>query len=106
MVSGLRTQPQVRVVGDDEVDQARVAVVVTDEVDRECVRVLRAMQRGGVPRTVVVARTLDDAAVVAAAEAGVPGLLRRADATPERLAEVVSRHAGAPLRVDLPLTAC
>ena len=61
MVGGLRRQPQVRVVGDGEVDQARVAVVVTDEVDRECVRVLRAVQRGGVPRTVVVARTLDNA---------------------------------------------
>src|SRR4029079_18727031 len=45
------------------------------------------------PRTVLVAGVLDDAAVAAAAEAGVSGLLRRGEATPEALARVIVRVA-------------
>ncbi len=93
VVSGLRVQPGVRVVDEGSLDEAAVAVVVSDEVDPECVRVLRAVQRGGVPRTVLVARLLDEHTVVTAAEAGVSGLLRRAETTPQRLAEVVVRIA-------------
>jgi DNA-binding NarL/FixJ family response regulator len=92
-VGQLRTRPEINIVGDGELDRAQVAVVVTDVVDEETLKVLRAMQRGGVPRTVLVATLLDDAAVVAAAEAGVSGLVRRSEATPERLADVLVRIA-------------
>jgi DNA-binding NarL/FixJ family response regulator len=91
VVSGLRVQPGVRVVDEGSLDEAAVAVVVTDEVDAECIRVLRAVQRGGVPRTVLVARVLDEYTIVTAAEAGVSGLLRRAETTAQRLAGVVVR---------------
>lgn len=94
VIAGLAKQPEVDVVTAEQIDRAEVAVVVADAVDTECIRVLRAVQRGGVPRTVLVATAVDDAAVVVAAEAGVSGLLRRADATPERLARVVVRVAG------------
>jgi DNA-binding NarL/FixJ family response regulator len=93
VTSQLRSRPEVDVVGDDDLDRALVAVVVTDVVDDAALRVLRAVQRGGVPRTVLVAATLDESGVVAAAEAGASGLLRRADATPEGLARVVVRVA-------------
>jgi DNA-binding NarL/FixJ family response regulator len=93
VVSQLRPRPEVRIVGEADLDRARVAVLVTDVVDAESLRVLRAVQRGGVPRTVLVAGGLGQAAVVAAAEAGVSGLLRRADATSEALARVVVRVA-------------
>jgi DNA-binding NarL/FixJ family response regulator len=92
-VGQLRNRPEVNVVGDAELDRAQVAIVVTDIVDEEALRVLRAMQRGGIPRTVLVAAVLDDAAVVSAAEAGVSGLVRRSEATPERLADVIVRVA-------------
>ncbi|MGY1640636.1 response regulator transcription factor [Geodermatophilus sp. SYSU D00703] len=91
VVSQLRPRPEVWVVDQADLDRAKVAVIVCDAVDSECLRVLRAVQRGGVPRTVVVAGQLDDAALAAAAEAGVSGLLRRSDATPEALARVVVR---------------
>jgi DNA-binding NarL/FixJ family response regulator len=94
VIAGLVKQPDVDVVAAEEIDRAEVAVVVADAVDAECIRVLRAVQRNGVPRTVLVATTVDDAAVVSAAEAGVSGLLRRAEATPERLARVIVRVAG------------
>jgi DNA-binding NarL/FixJ family response regulator len=92
-VGQLRTRPEINIMGDAELDRAQVAVVVTDVVDDETLKVLRAMQRGGVPRTVLGATVLDDAAVVAAAEAGVSGLVRRSEATPERLADVLVRVA-------------
>jgi DNA-binding NarL/FixJ family response regulator len=93
-VGQLRTRPEIQLLADGELDQAQVAVVVTDTVNEETLRVLRALQRGGVPRTVLVSAVLDETAVVAAAEAGVSGLLRRTDASPDRLVEVIRRVAG------------
>jgi DNA-binding NarL/FixJ family response regulator len=93
VASQLRQRPEVLVVEQSNIDTAQVAVIVAEIVDGSVVRVLRAVQRGGVPRTVLVATTLDDAAVVSAAEAGVSALLRRHEATPERLIQVVTRVA-------------
>ncbi len=93
VVSQLRPRPEILIVDDSDLDRAEVAVVVTDVLDEQTVRVLRAVQRGGVPRTLLVAGVLDDTALAAAAEAGVSGLVRRSEATPERLARVVVRLA-------------
>jgi DNA-binding NarL/FixJ family response regulator len=93
VVSHLRSRPEILIVTEPDIQLAQVAVIVTDAVDDAALRVLRAVQRGGVPRTVLVATVLDDAALVAAAEAGASGLLRRSDATPEGLARVVVRVA-------------
>ena len=89
----LRMRPEIRVVLPTDVDSAEVAVVVTDTLDDEILRVLKAVQRGSVPRTVLVARIIDDATLVAAAEAGVAGLLRRAEATSDVLVRAVLRVA-------------
>jgi DNA-binding NarL/FixJ family response regulator len=105
VVSQLRPRPEVCIVDDHDLDRARVAVIVTDVVDAESLRVLRAVQRGGVPRTVLVASVLDDAAVAAAAEAGASGLLRRSEATPEALARVVVRVAAGQGEVPADLLA-
>jgi len=91
VVSQLRASPGMAVVDQSELDEASVAVVVTDLVDETALRVLRAIQRGSAPRTVLIATALDESTVVAAAEAGVSGLLRRAEVTPERLVDVVGR---------------
>lgn len=93
VISQLRMRPEVRVVDEAELDQAAVAVVVADVLDDDVLRVLRALQRGSVPRTVLVARVIDDATLVAAAEAGVGGLLRRSEATPASLARALLRVA-------------
>jgi DNA-binding NarL/FixJ family response regulator len=73
----------------DDADTADVAVIVADTLDEETRQVMRAMQRNGRPRIVVVLATLDDASLVAAVEAGACGLLRRSEATPLRLLETV-----------------
>ncbi len=91
--SQLRMRPEIKVVDAAELDRAQVAVVVADILDDDVLRVLRAVQRGAVPRTILVARVIDDATLVAAAEAGVGGLLRRNEATPETLVRTIIRVA-------------
>jgi DNA-binding NarL/FixJ family response regulator len=93
VASQLRARPEIVVVDQAGIDAAQVAVVVAEAVDDAVLRVLRAIQRGGIPRTVLVASLLDDASVVWAAEAGVSALVRRAEATPDRLVQVVVRVA-------------
>lgn len=89
LASQLRSRPEVLVVDEGDLDRAAVAVVMTDDVDGDAVRVVRAIQRNGCPRVVVVVSRLDDGGALAAIEAGACGILRRADARPERLVEAV-----------------
>ncbi len=103
VASQLRPRPEVQLVDAEELDEADVAVVVTESVDEEVLRVLRAVRRGSVPRTVLIAAALDDTAVVTAAEAGVSALVRRSEVTPERLVSVIlkARDGGAEMPADL-----
>lgn len=91
LVSQLRGRPEVRVVEEAGLDQATVAIVVTEQIDEDSTRVLHALRRGDLPHLIVVATTIDDAGLVTAAEAGVAGLLRRRDATSENLIRVICR---------------
>ena len=84
VISQLRQRPEVRVVDAEHLGEAVVAVVVADVLTDEVVPV---------PRTVLVARVIDDATLVAAAEVGVGGLLRRGDATPDTLVRALVRVA-------------
>ena len=95
IAAGLRGRPEIRVVGGVDVDDASVAVIAADDVDEETVRVVRAVQRNGCPRVVLVVTRPDEAGLLAAVEAGVSGMLRRSEATPESLdAAIHSAHAG------------
>ena len=85
----LRGRPEVRIVDETEVDTAAVAVVAADELDEETIRVVKAIQRNGCPRVVLIVSRPDEAGLLAAVEAGVSGLLRRAEATPETLATAI-----------------
>jgi DNA-binding NarL/FixJ family response regulator len=85
----LRGRPELEVLSETEVDQADVAVVAADEVDEETLRVIKAIQRTGGPRVVLVVARPDDGGLVAAVEAGACGLLRRSEATPEILTRAV-----------------
>lgn len=89
----LRLRSELYVVPNGDIDAAAVAVVGTEEVDETAVRTIAGVQRDGCPRVAVVAATLDEAAMVAAGTAGVLGLLRRDETSPERLAAMVHRVA-------------
>ena len=91
---------ELRDVGDWDDDETpredeppRVAVLVVDEVDQSATRAIRALARRPHARVLVVAGRLDDAGVLAVTEAGAAGLLRRADAVPERLVPAVTAVA-------------
>jgi DNA-binding NarL/FixJ family response regulator len=91
VVAQLRMRPEIRVV--DSAAEAAVAVMIADTVDEHTTRELRAMRKDGQPRLMLVATAVDDAALVAAAEAGVAGLLRRSDASGEVLVKTIVKVA-------------
>jgi DNA-binding NarL/FixJ family response regulator len=85
----LRGRPEVRLVEHADIDSAAVAIVASEEIDEETLRVSRALQRNGVPKVVLVVTRADETSVLAAIEAGVSGLTRRAEATPESLVTAI-----------------
>lgn len=91
VVAQLRMRPEIRVV--ESVEASLVAVVIADHVDEVTTRELRGMRKDNHPRLMLVATTVDDAALVAAAEAGVAGLLRRSDASAETLVRTIVKVA-------------
>ncbi len=94
VVSQLRPRPEVRVATPAEENDASIVVVVTDSINDEALALLRACVRGpsGV-RLVLVVGQLDDDGLVRAVEAGVIGVVRRAEATADRLVAVVQAAA-------------
>ena len=91
VVAQLRMRPEIRIV--ETAPPAAVAVMITDTVDEATTRELRALRKDGHPRLMLVATTIDDAALVAAAEAGVAGLLRRSDASADTLVRTIVKVA-------------
>ena len=96
ITAALRGRPTCEVVEQLAIDRAEAAVVVVDMVDEAACRTIRAIQRNGVPRVVVVATELDDGGLLAAIEAGACAFLRRIEATDVRLEQAV----GAAVRGD------
>jgi DNA-binding NarL/FixJ family response regulator len=89
IASQLRSRPEILVVDDSDVDAAAVAVVSTDQVDLDTTQVIRAIQRGGCPRVVIVVARLDDTGLLAAIEAGASGIVRRNEAVLDRLVTAI-----------------
>jgi DNA-binding NarL/FixJ family response regulator len=85
----------IELVDERALGAAVVAVVVVDEMDDEAAGEIRSLRRRGVEHVVVVAARLDDSGLLAAAEAGASGVLRRAQASPHSLvASIRSAAAG------------
>jgi DNA-binding NarL/FixJ family response regulator len=92
VASQLRVSHEVFVV---ESESADVAVVVADTVDERCTSEVARLRDAGLLRVVAVVSTLDDSGLFAAVEAGACGVLRRSEATHDRLAgAVLSAAAG------------
>lgn len=84
----LRLRPEMLVCDPDD-ERADVTVLVADDVDVLAVTRIRALQRDGRARVVLVVTRLEDSGLMAAIEAGASGILRRSEASPERVAEAV-----------------
>jgi len=91
--SALRPRPEVRVIGREEDEPPDVVLVIVDEVDDEAINTLRFVRRNGEARVILIAPHLDDQDLVRAVEAGVVGLVRRSDATTDRLLSVITAAA-------------
>ncbi|MFI5694286.1 LuxR C-terminal-related transcriptional regulator [Kribbella sp. NPDC051586] len=70
-----------------------VALVAVDSLDAGAVQVLRAASQRGCRRTVLIGSTIDDDALMTAVELGVSGVLRRTEATADRIVHLVQAAA-------------
>lgn len=89
----LRSRAEVEVVENGDAEKAEVAVVVTETVDDETVRTIKALQRNGRARVVLVLSAVDDAGLFSAVEGGAAALLRRSEATTDALVRAVTSAA-------------
>ena len=84
IVSRLRPQPVIDLVAEDEIGKAVVGVVVADAVDADVIRVIRSIQHLGCTRVAIVVPDPDDTVILTLLEAGVCGILRRAEASSQQ----------------------
>ena len=94
IVSQLRAGNGFTVASDGASPTDAVALVVADEVDPSIAAEIRALRARGVGRVVALLARVDDKGLLAAAEAGVTGVVRRSDATAANLS-VALRSAAA-----------
>ncbi|RZT11920.1 DNA-binding NarL/FixJ family response regulator [Kribbella sp. VKM Ac-2569] len=70
-----------------------VALVAVDSLDAGAVQVLRGATQRGCRRAVLIGSTIDDEALMTAVELGVSGVLRRTEATGDRIVHLVQAAA-------------
>ncbi|MEJ3746396.1 response regulator transcription factor [Actinomycetes bacterium KLBMP 9797] len=93
MESQLRPRPELRVLDPADQQAGAVALVVVDELDEPATRLLRRLQRSGSAPLILVPTKIDDAGLSLAVECGVVGVVRRGEASAERLTQVISSVA-------------
>lgn len=91
--SQLHCRAEVRIIDSPDADPACVAVVVTEELDNQTARDLKSLVPARERRALLVATRIDDAGVLLAAEVGVGGFIRRADATSDNLVAGITHVA-------------
>lgn len=93
ILTQLRYRPELELLDESASHRAVVTVVVADHVDEHVLARSRAVSRNGAARVVLVAGRFDETALMMALEAGVCGVMRRAEASPERLVSVIRSAA-------------
>lgn len=84
IMSQLRSTSAVHVT-ESESAHVDVAVLFVDTVNEWAAATIRRLRSGRCRRVLVIVATLDDSGLLMAVEAGASGVLRREEATPERL---------------------
>ncbi|RZU01658.1 DNA-binding NarL/FixJ family response regulator [Kribbella rubisoli] len=92
-LSGLSGLPGPTPSGDERTTPPVVALIAIDSLDAGAVQVLRAATQRGCRRTVLIGSTIDDDALMTAVELGVSGVLRRTEATADRIVHLVQAAA-------------
>lgn len=92
VVSQLRQRPEL-LLRDEGPEHATVVFVVSDAVDAATAAVLRRFGRTTTARLVLIVAAIDDTGLTEAMDCGVVGLVRRVEASPERLVQVAQAAA-------------
>ncbi|GGM01442.1 MULTISPECIES: helix-turn-helix transcriptional regulator [Micromonospora] len=88
----LAGHPEIRVLNEAEADQAAVTLIVVDTLTGPATQALRRLRREQ-NRLVLVPAAIDDAQLATAVECGVVGVVRRGEASGNRLVEVITSAA-------------
>jgi DNA-binding NarL/FixJ family response regulator len=93
VASQLRVQHDLEVLSSDSPARPDVVVLVADRVDEPTATTIRVTRDSGGPRVVLVVGAVDGVEVLAAVEAGVAAIVRRTEATPDRLSTAIRAAA-------------
>jgi DNA-binding NarL/FixJ family response regulator len=105
LVYALRQRPEIALVNETDLaalqsrptDQRTappaVALIAVDSLDAAAVQVVRSATQRGCGRTVLIGSVIDDDALMTAVELGVSGVLRRTEATADRVVHLVQSAA-------------
>ena len=93
VASQLRVQHDLEVLSSDSPARPHVVVLVADRVDEPTAAGIRSTRDSGGPRVVLVVGSVDGVEVLAAVEAGVAAIVRRCEATPDRLCTAIRAAA-------------
>jgi DNA-binding NarL/FixJ family response regulator len=93
VASQLRAHPDLELLSGDSPARAHVVVLVADRVDEPTAGAIRATRDAGGPRVVLVVGSVDGVEVLSAVEAGVAAIVRRSEATPDRLSTAIRSAA-------------
>ena len=89
----LRARPEVELLGPDEEQRAAVVLVVVDRVDEETIQLLRRLQRSSPARVGLMVGHFEHNVLQTTVECGVAALIRRADASQDRLVTIITAMA-------------
>jgi DNA-binding NarL/FixJ family response regulator len=93
VVAQLRPRPEVAIVSAVD-NRATVVIAVADVVDEMALRLVRELRGQGCQQIILVVTHIDDKELMTAVGAGVCGVVRRVEATPERMVAAIG-HAHA-----------
>lgn len=85
----LKARPELLLMAASEESEAAVVVVVVDDLAEREIHDLRQLRRRVTARVVLVPTSIDDNGMSVAVECGVVGVVRRAEASPERLTHAI-----------------
>lgn len=97
LAATLKAQSEIQLVESDDAWPECVVMLTVDRIDDDTRQRLRALQRRGFRRIVLISSHVDDGDLMAVVEDGVSAVTRRSETTPEllvRLAKAASRGDG------------
>jgi DNA-binding NarL/FixJ family response regulator len=91
--SHLRPRPEVELLDPSDEERAAVALVVVDRLDDEAVRLLRRLQRSSTVRVGLMIGHLEHNVLRTTVECGVAAVVRRSEASQDRLISMITALA-------------